>query len=634
MNKFRFTIRNRIRIGFLLLILIFSGFAVWSILTVNKSDKIINLTAEVVRSSRNALNELNTLVIRSKMHITFWVFMSNNGNEKKNLTDLINVQYPELKDRLNQLKQNWQDTLQQQKLNTILTKFDSMILVDQEIMENLKSLDDYDDLEVFTNASRIEFTITEMSAKIQEQLQELINAKNKETEAAEQAVMTSHARLKNNTRIIVIGIILLCVLGAFYLSNSITNPIKYIKDVIQQLGLGILPEDQKRKFNNDEIGEMATAVDKLVNGLKSTSYFAESIGKGDYQSDYEPLSENDVLGNALIEMRDNLQTVAQEDARRNWATEGLARFGEILRNNNDNINNLSDEIVSNLVKYMKANQGALFVVESPGEDEEDYLTLTACYAWDKKKFLEQKVYEGDGLTGQAWMEKDIVYVTDVPDNFVSITSGLGEANPNCVLIVPLKVNDQVYGIVELASFNEIKDFEIDFVEKIAESIASTISSVKINERTQHLLEESTELTEQMRAQEEEMRQNMEELQATQEEMQRTQREREDKERIIHTTHILFEIDENLTLLNVNDKVREILGYDPSDLTSKTIEAVIKNPEALHQMKKMVEKGLTWSGKMVFYNKNREEILLHGSAGQSTDPLTQNKRVLLFALDPS
>ena len=137
--------------------------------------------------------------------------------------------------------------------------------------------------------------------------------------------------------------------------------------------------------------------------------------------------------------------------------------------------------------------------------------MKSCYAWDKKKFLNHKIYKGEGLAGQAWQEGDIVYLTEVPQNYIKITSGLGDANPTSVLIVPLKVNDQIFGVVEIASFNLFQDFEMEFVQKIAESIASTISSVKVNARTQLLLEESQEMTEQMRAQEEEMRQNMEEL---------------------------------------------------------------------------------------------------------------------------
>jgi transcriptional regulator with GAF, ATPase, and Fis domain len=222
--------------------------------------------------------------------------------------------------------------------------------------------------------------------------------------------------------------------------------------------------------------------------LKATTQFAENIGNGKYDSQFQPLSEHDVLGNALLNMRENLARVAEEDKKRNWTTEGLAKFGEILRTNNNDVQKLSDEIISNLVKYLKANQGALYIIDD-NEGEEPTMSMTACYAWDKKKYLNQKIHRGEGLAGQCWQEMDLIYLTDVPQNYIRITSGLGDANPNSILIVPLKVNDQIFGVVELASFNVLKDFEIEFVQKIAESIASTISSVKINARTQRLLEE-------------------------------------------------------------------------------------------------------------------------------------------------
>ena len=140
------------------------------------------------------------------------------------------------------------------------------------------------------------------------------------------------------------------------------NQIRAIKDVVVKLGKGVLPESKDRRFSNDEIGEMAEAVDNLVEGLKDTSYFAENIGNGKYDTDYDPLSEEDVLGNALIDMRANLKRVAEEDKKRNWTTEGLAMFGDILRRNNDNIGKLSDEIISNLVKYTKSNMTNTFSI--------------------------------------------------------------------------------------------------------------------------------------------------------------------------------------------------------------------------------------------------------------------------------
>ena len=229
------------------------------------------------------------------------------------------------------------------------------------------------------------------------------------------------------------------------------------------------------------------AMDNLVAGLKGTSLFAENIGNGKYNTEFKPLSEHDVLGNALINMRDNLSKVAEDDKKRNWATEGMAKFGEILRTNTNDLGKLAEEIIGNLVKYLKANQGALYIIDDTDAGEEATMSMKACYAWDKKKFLNHKIYKGEGLAGQSWQEGDIVYLTEVPQSYVKITSGLGDANPTSVLIVPLKVNDQIFGVVEIASFSLFHDFEIEFVQKIAESIASTISSVKINARTQHLV---------------------------------------------------------------------------------------------------------------------------------------------------
>jgi PAS domain S-box-containing protein len=164
------------------------------------------------------------------------------------------------------------------------------------------------------------------------------------------------------------------------------------------------------------------------------------------------------------------------------------------------------------------------------------------------------------MAGQAWQEGDIIYLTEVPQDYIKIVSGLGDANPTSVLIVPLKVNELIFGVVEIASFNTFQDYEMEFVQKIAESIASTISSVKVNARTQHLLEESQELTEQMRAQEEEMRQNMEELQATQEEMQRSQSETEATMLAIHSSLAVADYSTDGILNKVNSNYLDLMGY--------------------------------------------------------------------------
>ncbi|MEL7004546.1 MAG: GAF domain-containing protein, partial [Bacteroidota bacterium] len=202
---------------------------------------------------------------------------------------------------------------------------------------------------------------------------------------------------------------------------------------------------------------------------------------------------------------------------------GLASIGEILRNNDNDLTVLCDKVVEKLVNYMKANQGGVFIIKKePGGEE--YLELMASRAYERKKYLDKRIEIGHGLVGQCAIEKKRIYMTDVPDGYINITSGLGLANPKSLLIVPLKTNEEMIGVVEMASFEDFDDTDIEFLEKVGESIAATIISAQTNQTTKELLEESQEKEEIMKAQEEEMRQNMEEMQATQEDAQRKEEE--------------------------------------------------------------------------------------------------------------
>jgi PAS domain S-box-containing protein len=250
--------------------------------------------------------------------------------------------------------------------------------------------------------------------------------------------------------------------------------------------------------------------------------FANNISQGKLKAEYGA-DVPDALGKALVNMRESLISAAEREEREKFANIGLARIGEILRLHAENLEILCDKVIEEIVKYMKANQGSIFVVENQGAKDE-FLKLMSARAWERKKFLQKTFAPGEGLVGQAAIEKHTIFMTNVPQNYITITSGLGEANPSCVLIVPLKSEEQVVGVIELASFRVYQDYEIKYLEKVGESIASMIITTRNNQKNKELLEKSNALTEQMRAQEEEMRQNLEEMQATQEEMQRKSKE--------------------------------------------------------------------------------------------------------------
>lgn len=564
--RLRLTIGNKILLGFAALMILYIINAAIIFFTRNTINQIVTNSSETVRPSQDAINNFNLLVTRSKMLATNWVYLQTNQEDKQALRNLKNYEYPELSDKIRKLMPLWESDSQRMMMDTVFQKFDVMLKAQEDgIMSQLVSFDNYEDPVTKLLAEDVVANqIIPMSTEIIDLLNKIAVMQNTVTAESDQALIQSVRRLGNVTWILAGIFIALGIISAFLLMRSITVPVNFLKNIIVKLGRGELVEEKGKKFSNDEIGEMAVATDNLVTGLKETSLFAENIGKGSYNSSFKPLSEHDVLGNALINMRDNLSKVAEDDRKRNWATEGMAKFGEILRTNNNDLVKLADEVIGSLVKYLKANQGAIYIIDDNTEGEAT-MSMKACYAWDKKKFLNQQIHKGEGLAGQAWQEGDIVYLTDVPQNYIRITSGLGDSNPTSVLIVPLKVNDEVYGVVEIASFGEFQDFEKEFVQKVAESIASTISSVKINARTQRLLEESQEMTEQMRAQEEEMRQNMEELQATQEEMQRSQSETESTMQAIHSSLSIVDYDTEGKIGKINSNYLEMMGYTQDEV---------------------------------------------------------------------
>jgi methyl-accepting chemotaxis protein len=272
-----------------------------------------------------------------------------------------------------------------------------------------------------------------------------------------------------------------------------------------------------------EKSTIAEAINKaaLENQLDTVTHniaFAEQISSGNLAVEYQLKNERDELGQALVKMRQNLAIASRKEQEEKFITIGITQIGDVIRKNANSVQNLADDFIRTLVKYMNMNQGGLFLQE--GEKGEEYLNLAACYAFERKKYINKKIGLGEGLVGQCFLERDIVYMTKVPDDYVQITSGLGGANPSCVILVPVMTSDEIVGVMELASFKTLEPYQIEFLKKAAENIASSIVSSRVTERVRALLSESQQQTEEMRAQEEEMRQNMEELQATQEEMRR------------------------------------------------------------------------------------------------------------------
>lgn len=391
-----------------------------------------------------------------------------------------------------------------------------------------------------------------------------------------------------------------------YVKNRVMSSIQKVRSQVSVLGEGNLPED--RLHTDDELDVVLEEIHSLSGNLKNVKEFALEVGKGTFDTDITVFNNEGEIGHSLAEMRESLKNVAEEARVRNWSNQGFAEFSDILRKNADDLNHLSDEVIRHLVKYLKANQGGLFILNDNDEDN-PRLELSSSFAYNRKKYQDREVLPGQGLVGQCYLEKESIYLKEIPEEYIRITSGLGEATPTHLFIVPLIFNEKVYGIIELASFKAFEEYEREFIERVAESIASSISTVKTNETTRELLEESQQMTEELQANEEEMRQNMEELQATQEEMNRNQKEAEEQSNRVRSvldlaTNAIISSDEDGVIQIFNHAAERIFGYAEREAVGLNVRILMDEHDAnqhnqyMENYKETGKKKVLEKGRMV------------------------------------
>jgi methyl-accepting chemotaxis protein len=323
------------------------------------------------------------------------------------------------------------------------------------------------------------------------------------------------------------------------------------------------------------------------------------------------------------------QKYKSEEKKRIWTNEGIAKFSEILRLHNNNIQTLADETIQNLVKYLNAAQGGLFLFNDEQKDNV-HLELMASFAYDRKKYIKQTVKLGEGLVGTVALEKERIYLTEIPKDYMTVSSGLGEAPPRSILIVPLKLEDEILGIVELASFSLFGQHEIEFIEKVGQTIASTITNVKMNARTAKLLEQSQHQAEEMAEQEEEMRQNMEELRTTQEDFSRRETEISSFLSAIQNSAMVLIFDNESKIIDVNDLFLELLNSKREDIIGRQhreFSALGRSTEEYNRFWEAIRNGSTRSLIESIRLPDGKEIILK----QTFSPVTNDKGMLIRVL---
>jgi methyl-accepting chemotaxis protein len=518
----KLTIGRKISLGYIIILTLTVITGITSIIVLRSSRTIDRLITEVNLPTLDRLKELHQVISLSAKLTNDWIYQPSQTG-KTELEKIHAEAYPDLLRAIHVLEENWTSEEVRSGYQSLNAATRTLFEKQKQIMSVLNTPTAYDSAELIEAAIAVmDAEITPRASEITQNLIALIEAQQQNSNRLTERKYTSF----NTVEIVIITVALLSILAgvgfAYFSINAIKTPVLKLRDLITDLSKGMQP-GTIAKISNDEVGDMVDASNALIDGMRKTSHFANEIGKGNLDADFTALGVHDILGQSLLTMRSNLKKNAEEEYKRNWATRGLAEIASLMRSQNLSLEELYDKTISFVVKYTQSNQGALFLLNTENKNNE-YLQLVACYAYERKKYLEKKIEIGQGLIGQCFLERETIYMLAVPKEYVRITSGLGDAPPNCLLIVPLKVNEEIHGVMEVASFTKFEKYQTEFIEKLAESIAAAIGMVRTSERTKQLLTATQQQAEELRAQEEEMRQNMEEMQATQEEMSRKEKE--------------------------------------------------------------------------------------------------------------
>jgi len=274
------------------------------------------------------------------------------------------------------------------------------------------------------------------------------------------------------------------------------KPLGRVTRLVGKLTRGNIP-DFKATRARDEIGDLERSLETHVSNLKEIAAFSRSMARGDFAGQYEKLSDDDELGDALNRLKISLmkskeegESRRQEEENRTWTAQGLAKFSSLFREVEDNLQELSALLMKELVDYTDADVGALFITLEKEGEKAPYLELTGSYAFDREKQIHRSFQFGEGLVGRAALEKELIYVTDLPSEYIKIRSGLGEDKPSSLLLVPVVLDQQVLGVMELASLGEMSSHQIDFVRQLADALATTLAKVKANLQIEQAIEHS------------------------------------------------------------------------------------------------------------------------------------------------
>jgi HAMP domain-containing protein/signal transduction histidine kinase/CheY-like chemotaxis protein len=287
----------------------------------------------------------------------------------------------------------------------------------------------------------------------------------------------------------------------------------------------------------DNVNQLAG---NLTTQVRAISDVATAVAKGDLTRSIkvEAAGEVAALSDNINQMIVNLKETTQKNTEQDWLKTNLAKFSSMMQGQK-NLAAVSQMIMSELTPLVSAHHGAFFMMDS--EEGAPVLKLANTYAYRERKGLSNKFRLGESLIGQCAIEKKTILLTEVPSDYIRINSGLGDAPPLNIIVLPILFEGEVRAVIELASFHPFSTIHQIFLDQLSESIGVVLNMIIANMRTEQLLQQSQGLTQELQNQSKELTEQQDALKATNSELERQALELEEKARLLEEQNAKVEV---------------------------------------------------------------------------------------------
>ena len=245
--------------------------------------------------------------------------------------------------------------------------------------------------------------------------------------------------------------------------------------------------------------------ENLTTQVRAISDVASAVTKGDLTQRIrvEAKGEVEELKDTINQMIANLKETTLRNQEQDWLKSNLTKFTQMLQGQKD-LNTVTRRILSELAQVVNAQQGMFYILKQDENLQNKKLSLYSSYAFGSHLAISHEFALGEGLVGQVALEKERILLTHIPKDYIKIGSGLGDASPVNLIVLPVLFEKEIKAVIELASFEPFSAIHLDFLNQLTESIGIVLNTIETNSRTEELLAQSQSLTDELRRTNEEL----------------------------------------------------------------------------------------------------------------------------------